>query len=197
MATLDVRLADGTDATIVVPTAGQSGNRGWITDQTTSNAQGAGGPTIVALIQTTVKATGIFSWRASAELAAVAADVVTWTVTLQSGNGAVTTTGGTFTGTSNGNAPTGGLALISTGVAGTGIVITAGAGASQTLVSSGKTIGTAAVNDLFAASGLAWSNTLGAPYTDGTNVFLCLAVTDSVANRAVSNINLSLEELST
>jgi hypothetical protein len=180
------------------------GNYAVINQSATTNAEGSGGPTTCALVCVTAQASGIFMWYASAVSAAAAADVSTWSVTSQTGTGAATTTGG--------GAPTGyfygppyietapaSAPLVATAIAGTGIVITAGGGSSKIQYSRAQTIGTAAVDDSFSAFGIMQNSltALGArvPFTRGSNVFLLLNYTNSVANRAVSDINLGIVEL--
>lgn len=164
-------------------------NAALISNQSTTNAQGSGGPTIIALVQLVCKASGIFDWAvAASSAAAAAADVSTWTVTTQTGTGTPTYTGNTAIGVGG---------QFASGSAGTGIAITAGGGGELTLASLAKTIGTAAVGDTIAASG-ACQNVAGGttltPFTRGNNVFLLLKYTNSVANRAITGMSLSLRE---
>lgn len=180
---------------------GGLGNYIAITQGVTTNPEGAGGPTIVALVKTTVKASGIFLWSVSADAAAVAADVGTWTVTSQSGAGAVTSTGGGAPGgVIEGKTGSSFSALVATAVAGTGIVITAGGGGELTQYTRAETEATAGANDTVSASGIMQNSVTAAaganvPFGSGVNVFLVLKYTNSVANRAITSINMSLLEL--
>jgi len=178
-------------AALSAPFAMPSGdpNAAFMDGYSTTNAQGSGGPTLIAVAQLTCSASGIFDYVILASAAAAAAaDVVTWTVTSQTGTGAVAFTG-------NGAAGQG--CQVATGVAGTGIVISTGGGGAITHGTFAKTIGTAAVGDTVYAAGVLQNVTGSAvltPFTRGSNVFLGLSITDSVANRVVSNISLSLRE---
>jgi hypothetical protein len=195
---VDLRTEDGgvINSEQLFADQGVSGNRGAIWDENPTNNQGSGGPTIVALIQTTVQGSGLFNFSAKGNATCVAADVSTWNLTMQKGTGPVTTTGGGSPGTSNSiTPPEGGLALIATGVAGTGIAITAGAGTSQTLANEAATIGASAtLLDKFSCSGTCQDGATGKPYAEG-NVFLVLSYTNSVANRQIGNLVLSLTEV--
>lgn len=172
-------------------------NAGWITNGATTNGQGSGGPTIVALVQLVCKSSGIFDYMVSAsQNAAAATEVVTWTLTSQTGTAAVVLTG-------DGVAPgSGGVAQgigshVATAAAGTGIVISTGGGSEITWNSSAFTVGTAAVGSAFASVGTlhnSVSATAITPFTRGSNVFLVLKVTNSASNRVVNNINMSLHE---
>jgi hypothetical protein len=175
------------------------GNVGAIYDQNTASNQGSGGPTIVALIQLTVKGSGRFRFSAKANATVVSGDTSQWTLTTQSGTGAVTTTGGATTGSSNGIVPTTGVALVSnSGVPGTGIVITGGNGLdTQTIATEGggTTIGAGAtLLDKFNASGVLQNGNNGPFAPSGSNVFLILSYTNSNGNRQIGDIVLSLEE---
>ena len=175
------------------------GNVGAIYDQNTTSNQGSGGPTIVALIQLTVKGSGRFRFSAKANATVVSGDTSQWTLTTQSGTGAVTTTGGASTGSSNGIVPATGVALVSnSGVPGTGIVITGGNGLdTQTIATEGggTTIGAGAtLLDKFNASGVLQNGGYGPFAPSGSNVFLILSYTNSAGNRQIGNIVLSLEE---
>ncbi len=174
-------------------------NVGAIYDQNTTSNQGSGGPTIVALIQLTVKGSGRFRFSAKANATVVSGDTSQWTLTTQSGTGAVTTTGGASTGGSNGIVPATGVALVSnSGVPGTGIVITGGNGLdTQTIATEGggTTIGVGAtLLDKFNASGVLQNGNNGPFAPSGSNVFLILSYTNSAGNRQIGNIVLSLEE---
>ena len=194
------------------------------------NNQGMGGPTAIAYVAATCLYTGVFRWSAKAQATTVAGDVSTWTVTSQTGAGAITTTGATtlvqanaaavpapganslgiiLAPTFGGNMQTG----LSNGMAGTGIVITAGGGGAKTQDSSARTIGAGAtLQDFYSASGLMVNvaPVAGAPQIQsasvqnyrtassfplGSNVFLILSYTNSAANRAISGIELTLEEV--
>jgi hypothetical protein len=170
-----------------------TGNRAWITFQITTNSQGAGGPTILALVQLVTVGSGIFRWAAGGAAGAVAADISTWDVTSQTGTGAFTTTGGTQVTAAKGNGVAESQSLFASGAAGTGIVITAGGGTLQTLSTKAITVGTAYVGDKFSDSGLVYN--AGAPFPVGSNVALSLQYTNSVANRAITSLNLYLEEI--
>ena len=164
-------------------------NAAFMDGYSTTNGQGSGGPTLIAVAQLTCSASGIFDYQVFASCpTAAAVDVTTFTVTSQTGTGAVAFTG-------NGAAGQG--CQVATGAAGTGIVISTGGGGSITHAALAKTIGTAAVGDVCSASGVLQNVTNSGvltPFTRGNNVFLCLAYTNSVANRVVSNISLSLRE---
>ena len=113
----------------------------------------------------------------------------------------------------NGHGLLAGKKVLVTAAAGTGIVITAGGGGSKTQYSSARTIGAGAtLQDCFYAQGVMVNvaPAAGAPqvqasgptqyrsassFTLGNNVFLCLAYTNSAANRAISGISMELEEI--
>jgi hypothetical protein len=174
-------------------TIGNLYNKGWMNDQTTTNGQGVGGPTTVAIVQATARGSGIFRFNAAAaQAAAAAAEVVTWDVSYEEGTGVVTATGGTAA-TLGGKSS--GEVLYASAAAGTGIVITAGGGTNEQLASEATTIGTAAVGSDFAAGGLFWNNVTNLPFAAGTNVILKLRITNSATNRVVSSINVALEEI--
>lgn len=164
-------------------------NLAFMTAASPTNAEGSGGPTIVALVQLVCKASGVFDWSVSGSAAAAAAaDVSTWTVTSQTGTGTPTYTG-------NGASGVGGQ--VATAAAGTGIAITAGGGGSLTQYVGAKTVGTAAVGDTICATGTmhnSVSASVVTPFTRGNNVFLVLSYTNSAANRALSNLCLRLSE---
>jgi hypothetical protein len=204
-------LAAVTEA-INVSNAGTTGTAGapnfaFITADATANGEGSGGPTIVAAIQLVSKYTGVFDWTASAvQAAAAATEVVTWIVTTQTAAGApaFTFTGGTPAkgGISTG-APPAAQCVVTNGVAGTGIVVTAGGGGELTQWSSAETVGTAAVGSKFGTGGVAQNSvtTATVPNTTGgvrfplnSNVILLMKITNSATNRVVSNINMSLTE---
>jgi hypothetical protein len=178
-------------------TSGVPGNRAWATDQVTTNGQGVGGPTIVLALSLIARGSGIFRWSASAEQAAAAAtEVLTWTVTTQTGAAALALAGGTNV--TSGFAPAGGAAQFASAAAGTGITVTTGGGGELTAVSEAITIGTAAVGGYFGAGGLVMNGGTAAapvPFTQGDNVLLLVKVTNSATNRVVASMNASLEEL--
>ena len=164
-------------------------NAAFILNQATTNGQGSGGPTIVAAVSLVCSASGIFDYAVSASCpTAAAVDVSTWTVTAQTGTGALAFTG---------NTPVGQGGQFASAAAGTGIVVSSGGGGEITLGSFVKTIGTGAVGDAVCDAG-ALQNVIGGttltPFTRGNNVLLLLKYTNSVANRVVSQMKLSLRE---
>jgi hypothetical protein len=181
-------------------------NFAFIAVAATTNGQGVGGPSIVAMIQLVSKYSGIFDWTAYAEQAAAAAtEAVEWQVTTQTAAAPpFTFTGGTA---ANGGIATGAPPLaqcvVSNGVAGTPIVITAGGGGELVQAQKTETIGTAAVGSSFGGAGVA-QNAVGSvtvPNTSGGHRFpqgnivtLCLKIANSATNRVVGNINLSFGE---
>ncbi len=169
----------------------------FITNASTTNGQGSGGPTIVAICSLVCRGSGIFDYVVSAaQPAAAAAEVVTWTLTSQTGSAAMALTGSTVAAGSGGTA----LGLggqVASAAAGTGIVITTGGGGELTYNSQAGTVGTAAVGSAFSSVGTlqnSVSATAVTPFTRGNNVLLCLKVTNSATNRVISNINMSLKE---
>ena len=167
----------------------QDPNVAFITNGSTTNAQGAGGPTNVALVQLVCKGSGVFDYMVSASAAGAGGDVVTWALQSQTGTGAAAYTGAT--------AAPGLGGLYASGAAGTGIAITGGGGGALTQLSQVQTVGTAAVGAAFSASGTLHNSvvaTVVTPFVRGQNVFFALQLTDSATNRAVSGISLSLRE---
>jgi hypothetical protein len=172
-------------------------NMCFITNASTTNGQGVGGPTIVALCSLVCRASGVFDYVVSAaQPAAAATEVVTWTLTSQTGSAAMALTGATVAAGSGGTAN--GLGgQFGSAAAGTGIVITTGGGGELTFNSQASTTGTAAVGQAFSSVGTlhnSASATTVTPFTRGNNVLLCLKITNSATNRVVSNINMSLRE---
>ena len=178
------------------------GNYAVITQGSTTNGEGSGGPTACALVCLTAQVSGIFLWWASAEVAAAtAADVSTFTMTSQTGTGTPTVTGG--------GAPSGYFygptanplagPETATATAGTGLVITAGGGSAKTQYVRAETLGTGSTGDSFTAVGVMQNSVTAAgtrtPFTKGNNVFLLLSYTNTAANRVLSDINLGLLEL--
>lgn len=190
-------LADGEtylDGQGIAPPSINESNLGWMNDQATTNGQGDGGPTTVAIVQAVVRGSGIFRWAVSgAQPAAAGTEVVTWRASYETGVGAVTTTGGTAA--TLGEAAVGGKTQYASAATGTGIVVTAGGGADEALASEAGTVGTAAVGSSFAASGILQNNVAGTPFAQGSNVILKLGLTNSATNRVVSSMNVSLEEI--
>ena len=177
------------------------GNYVTIQAQAPTNSQGATAATTVALVRTTAKASGIFFWYATANTAAVAAELVnTWSGQTQTGAGAVTTTGsGAATAGLAGPAATSISQLIDTAASGTGIAVTGGGGGALTQYTRAVTLGTAAVGDTFTAWGIA-QNTVTSlvrtPFTLGNNVFLLLNYSNSdAANIAITGMSMGLIEL--
>jgi hypothetical protein len=173
------------------------GNYGFITADSTSNGQGVGGPTIVAVVGLAAKGSGIFDWKASADQAAAAAtEVVTWDVTSQTGVVPFASTGSTNAKGASADGATAGL--VSNGVAGTGIVITAGGGGELTQDHYVHTVGTAAVGSRYSGGGTMQNSVTAVntrtPFPLNNNVILVLKITNSATNRVVSNINMSLSE---
>ena len=183
---------------------GAGRNTASMVNELTTSAQGAGGPTIVALVQVPVKASGRFRWTASINVAGVATEVVTVSVKSASDTNVLvpTYTGAAAVPAANGMTNTAGGAqseISNSGTPGTGIVIGGGfATDGTTIVGHGvTTIGTAALGFSYAAAGDLY-NFGGAPaggYPPGTHVYLWIEVTDSAANRACTGIVLSLEEI--
>jgi hypothetical protein len=177
----------------IVPFPVSTFNKGWLNDQVTTNGQGDGGPTTVALVQAVARGSGVFRFAvAGVQAAAAATEVVTWAASYEAGSGAVTTTGGTTTALGNKGS---GVALYASAGAGTGIVVTAGGGSDEVLESSAETLGTLYVGSKFSTSGLFWDNVNGKPFAAGTNVIIKLKITNSATNRVVSGMNVSLEEV--
>ena len=196
--------ASGTTGATGVGTTGATGalpvqNRVAQDGNATTNGQGVGGPTIVAVTQAVVTGTGLFRWTVSCNIpTAAAGDVSTPQLVFQCGTGAVTYTGAGNVGSNNGSiVPAGATVVVANGGAGTGIVITGGLTGPTTCTPGAqvqKTIGTTAVGDGFSASGfLRAASGVGLPF--GANVFAELEYTNSGGNRIVQNIVLTLEEV--
>jgi hypothetical protein len=186
------------DLPIIPPPISQTRNIGSMWNEGPSGSQGHSGspPQIIALVQTTVQRSGVFRISAKANALCVAADVSTWTVKALYGVGAVATTGGASVTTANGIIPTGGLSLISNGASGTGIAITTGQSGSDTLATEATAIGAdASLLDKFDYSNTVQNGNTGLPFIVGDNVFLALYYQNSVADRLISSVNLSLEEV--
>jgi hypothetical protein len=164
-------------------------NAAFILNAATTNGQGSGGPTIVALVSLVCKASGIFDWSISAaQPAAAATEVVTWTATSQTGAAALAFTGNTAVGQGG---------QVGTAAAGTGIVVSTGGGGELTVAAPVTTVGTAAVGAFFAAQGTLHNvagGTVLTPFARGNNVLLLLKITNSATNRVVSSINMTLRE---
>jgi len=141
-------------------------------------------------IELVAKASGLFVCCLNARAAAAAADIVTWTVT---------TYFDTVTGTPMTLPANAALVASSGGVyednSGAGIAPTAGA-TSSVIAAPSKTIGTAAVDDLFVFANLIGGGASGlTPIARGKNFYVTLSITDSAAARAVSQVAASMFEL--
>jgi len=171
-------------------------NRAYLFNQATTNGQGVGGPTIVGVVSVPCKGSGIFLATVKCSQAAAAAtEVVTMTVTGQTGAGALTINGGVGAGTL-GPAPAGGYANVTGGNAGNGLVIAAGGGGEFTIDTQAITVGTAAVGATFSWSGIIQNQfaAVEQPFTRGNNVLLVCKITNSATNR-VCNLSMSIAEL--
>ena len=155
----------------------------------TTNGQGVGGPTICALLSLTAKFSGVFDYSvAAAQPTAAGAEVATFTLTSQTGAAALVFTGQTASGVGG---------QLATAAAGTGIVVSAGGGGELVLAAPAFTVGTAAAGASFAQSGILHNSNVATaivPFARGQNVLLLLKMTNSVTNRVVSSISMSLRE---
>ena len=163
-------------------------NLALLTNVSPTNAQGAGGPTCVALLTLVSKYSGVFDFTVSGLAAAAAADVSTWSIITQTGLVAPTYTGAT---------PSGVSGQLSTGAAGTGIALATGGGGLLTQSSQSITIGTGATGDRFSPAGLIHNSVTAGiitPFARGSYVILQLSYTNTVASRALSGLCMSLRE---
>ena len=167
-------------------------------NNTTTNGQGVGGPTIVAVTQGVVTGSGLFRWSFACNIpTAAAGDVSTIQIVFQCGTGVVAYTGQASVAANNGSiVPAGSSVVVASGVAGTGIAITGGLTGPTTCTPGAqaqKTLGTLAAGDAFSASGFLRAAS-GAGLPLGANVFAELEYTNVGGNRVVQNIVLTLEE---
>ena len=163
-------------------------NLALLTNVSPTNAQGAGGPTCVALLALVSKYSGVFDFTVSGLAAAAAADVSTWSIITQTGLVAPTYTGAT---------PSGVSGQLSTGAAGTGIALATGGGGLLTQAAQSITVGTGATGDRFSTAGMLHNSvTAGVitPFARGSSVILQLSYTNTVASRALSGLCMSLRE---
>jgi len=169
-------------------------NRAFISNAATANPEGAGGPTIIAMAALNARVSGFFFWSVDIAVASAAADNVTLTVTRQQNAGGVNALvltnpavaiGGYVAAATNG-------CIVTNGAAGTGIGITAGGGAETTLTIQPET--TVAGNVTLHATGFSAINPPPVGSVIGFSFILLVKLTDSVANRAVSGIDVSLGE---
>ena len=163
-------------------------NLALLTNVSPTNAQGAGGPTCVALLTLVSKYSGVFDFTVSGLSAAAAADVSTWSIITQTGLVAPTYTGATASGVSG---------QLSTGAAGTGIALATGGGGLLTQTAQSITVGTGATGDRFSTAGMLHNSvTAGVitPFARGSSVVLQLSYTNTVASRALSGLCMSLRE---
>ena len=164
-------------------------NLALVQNQQTVNGQGVGGPTICALLSLTAKYSGIFDYSvAAAQPAAAGGEVVTFTLTSQTGTGALAYTGQSLAGVGG---------QVSSAAAGTGIAVSTGGGGELVLAAPAQTIGTAAVGITFSQAGILHNSnaaTVLTPFARGQNVLLLLKITNSVTSRQVSSINMRLSE---
>lgn len=163
-------------------------NLALLTNVSPTNAQGAGGPTCVALLTLVSKYSGVFDFTVSGLSAAGAADVSTWSIITQTGLVAPTYTGATTSGVGG---------QLSTGAAGTGIALATGGGGLLTQAAQSITVGTGATGDRFSTAGMLHNSvTAGAitPFARGSYVILQLSYTNTVASRALSGLCMSLRE---
>lgn len=178
-----------------------SDNATFMRAELTANGQGVNGGSFatIAILALKARAAGKFDWWAGFDIpTAAAGDVAEALVTIQSGTGLLTTTGGTFVGATLGSVPPDapGGPLISSGAAGTPIVITGGGGVGETILTpTAMTIGTTAVGFSFSRGGILY-NFAGAPpggFKPGTNVILSLKVRIGT-NRVCQGITMGLGE---
>ena len=163
-------------------------NLALLTNVSPTNAQGASGPTCVALLTLVAKYSGVFDFTVSGLSAAAASDVSTWSIITQAGLVAPTYTGATASGVSG---------QLSTGVAGTGIALASGGGSLLTQAAQSITVGTGATGDRFSTAGMLHNSvTAGVitPFARGSSVVLQLSYTNTVASRAISGLCMSLRE---
>lgn len=143
-------------------------------------------------IKLTARASGLFQITIGAMAAAVAADVVTWTVS-------------TYTDTTVGTPLTLPANAAATGLncyvdnAGTGIAPASGAAGPVVILAPFKTIGTLAADDFFYWSGIVGGALQGGAYplgaAYGATMYVTLSITDTVAARAITQATASAFEL--
>ena len=163
-------------------------NMAFMQNATTTNGQGVTGPTICALLSLTAKYSGVFDYSFAASQAAAATEVATFTLTSQTGSGALAFTGQSASGVGG---------QVSSAVAGTGIAVSTGGGGELVLASSAFTVATAGAGASYAQSGVLHNSitaTVVTPFARGQNVLLLLKITNSVTNRQVTGISMSLRE---
>ena len=164
-------------------------NLALLTNVSPTNAQGAGGPTCVALLTLVSKYSGVFDFTASGLCSnAQPSDFSTWSIITQTGLVAPTYTGATASGVGG---------QLSTGAAGPGIALATGGGGLLTQAAQSITVGTGAAGDRFSMAGMLHNSvTAGVitPFARGSNVILQLSYTNSVASRGISGLCMSLRE---
>ncbi len=168
-------------------------------DQATPVAEGSGGPTLIAILQATVKGTGRFRWSAGLSHAGVAGDTVTAAVNVQNDGtaGAPTYTNATDVPSNQGITPptNSGNKIVGPAGAGTGIAFGAGFGGGPVqLAHDVKVIGTAASGYSWSSSGDLYDFANGTGFPVGRHVYLVLVITNNTANRNCTGIAMSLEE---
>jgi hypothetical protein len=180
---------------------GGNENYVYITNGSSLNGQGVGGPTTVALVSLKAKGSGIFRWSATAvQAGAAAGETVDFVVTSQTGTGAESFTGGATAVGGSGPSEASTINLLtSNGVAGTGIAVTGGGGGELTQYTDFVQIGTAAIGAKFSAGGIMQNSVTAqaprVPFPLGNNVMLLVKITNSTTNRLVTGICVSLEEM--
>jgi hypothetical protein len=143
--------------------------------------------TAVIGVKLTAKASGLFVlYVHGLAAAAVAGDVVTWTVDTYTD--AVVGTPLTLPG----NAAAVGVSCFSDN-SGAGIAPSAGATAATVISADAVTLGTAYTGDKYTWAGIVTTN--GAVVPKGSTFYATLSITDSVAARAVTQASISAYEL--
>lgn len=189
--TLDFRLAQGDDRVLKVPTAGGA--------SALQNRASTGAPPAVHTplaatitpfigIKLTAVSSGLFMTSLMAMLAAVAADVVTTTITVYTD--AVPGVPLTLPANAALVAGSGGVYVDNSGA---GIAPSAGATAGSVITAPAQTIGTAAADEQMQFVGLLSNG--GTPIPIGSTFYVTMSVTDSAAARAITQAFASSFEL--